>query len=179
MQNVQCWLQPCMMLTNAVTGRLARSVPRAGRRQCSSDCRLAPGFTLNVHDFLPFARQNVIQIFSGAMEFLRAEHQIHVGQLLHAVAGRGFAPCTPRIPARRRAARDGLRPRWIRILPIAFCSAISRTLHVLSRIDIRGRLPRRERVTLGDDLGGDGFRVALIHLATVSFDVNTRHDQLL
>ena len=32
-----------------------------------------------------------------------------------------------------------------------------------------------ERIALGDELGGDGLAVALIHLASVGFDVNPGH----
>ena len=61
------------------------------------------------------------------------------------------------------------------ILRSAFCSAMSRTLHVLSRMTSAAASDAREGVALGHELGGDGFAVALVHLATVGFDVNTRH----
>jgi hypothetical protein len=33
----------------------------------------------------------------------------------------------------------------------------------------------RERIALGDKLGGDGLAVALVHLATIGFYENSRH----
>ena len=41
--------------------------------------------------------------------------------------------------------------------------------------DIRDVLGGGEGIALGDELSGDGFAVAFIHLAAVRFDVNTRH----
>ena len=40
---------------------------------------------------------------------------------------------------------------------------------------IRDVFGRGQRIALGDELRGDGFAVALVHLATVGFDVNTGH----
>ena len=47
---------------------------------------------------------------------------------------------------------------------------MSRTLQVLSRMTSATCFRRRERIALGDELRGDGFAVALVHLATVGFD---------
>ena len=58
---------------------------------------------------------------------------------------------------------------------MAFCSAKSRTLQVFSRTTSAIRFGLRERIALGDELRGDGFAVALVHLAAVGFDENTRH----
>jgi hypothetical protein len=44
--------------------------------------------------------------------------------------------------------------------------------------DIGGGLRMRECIPAGDQLGGYRLTVALIHLASVSFDVNTRHEAL-
>ena len=41
---------------------------------------------------------------------------------------------------------------------------------------VRDLLGRREGIAPGDELRGDGLAVALVHLATVGLDVNTRHD---
>ena len=60
-------------------------------------------------------------------------------------------------------------------MPMAFCSAKSRTLQVLSKITSAAFSDWRERIALGDELGGDGFAVALVHLASVGFDENAWH----
>ena len=67
-------------------------------------------------------------------------------------------------------------PMRLRILLMAFCSAKSRTLQVFNKMTSAFASDRGERIAFGDELGGDGFAVALVHLATVSFDENTGHD---
>jgi hypothetical protein len=41
--------------------------------------------------------------------------------------------------------------------------------------DIGCGFGRRQGVALGDELSGDRFGIALIHLATIGFDKNARH----
>ena len=52
---------------------------------------------------------------------------------------------------------------------------MSRTLHVLSRTTSAIASDARQGIALGDELRGDGFAVALVHLATVSLDIDARH----
>jgi len=56
---------------------------------------------------------------------------------------------------------------------MAFCSAKSRTLQVFSNTTSAGGLGLGERIALGDELGGDGFAVALVHLASRKFLMKT------
>src|SRR6185437_208718 len=44
--------------------------------------------------------------------------------------------------------------------------------------DVRQGFGFDEGIAFGDELRGDGFAVALVHLAPVSFDKNTRHVSL-
>ena len=75
MQKVQYWLQPCMMLTNAVTDFLAVPV-----EQMLANRRLAPLLFRDVHHLVAPAGEDVIQVLRRAMELLRADHQVHVRQ---------------------------------------------------------------------------------------------------
>jgi len=42
---------------------------------------------------------------------------------------------------------------------------------------VRDAFRWRQGVALGHELGGDGLAVALVHLAPVGFDIDTRHDR--
>ena len=117
----------------------------------------------------------LIQVFGRAMKFLRAEHQVDVRQLVDE-----FLPAALRHATHEtendvgRACADVCRSRFC-ILLIAFCSAISRTLQVLSKMTSARRLGWGQGIALGDELSGDRFAVALVHLATVGLNENTGH----
>ena len=158
-----------MMLTNADTEVLALPLSRCSRMVASL---LASAAMSTI--FVAFAGEQFVQIFRRAMEFLRAEHQIHVRQFINQFLS----------AALRHAAHeaDNL---------IAFLAA-RRADDVLHLVDgfllgeiahaagvqqnhVGGRLGLGERIAFGYELGGDGFAVALVHLASVSFDENTGH----
>ncbi len=108
------------------------------------------------------------------MKFLRAEHQIHVRQFINQFLA----------AALRHAAQeaDDL---------VAFLAArgADEVFHLVDGLlfgevahaasieqnHVGGGLGLGEGIALGDELGGDGFAVALVHLATVSFYENARH----
>ena len=75
MQNVQYWLHPCMMLTNAVT-----RLPAVPAQQMLANRPLAPLLFRHLHHLVAPAREDVIQILRRAMELLRAHDQVHVRQ---------------------------------------------------------------------------------------------------
>src|SRR5258708_22002901 len=47
-----------------------------------ADRALAPVFFTDVHDFRASPLKNLIEVLSGAMKFLRAEHKVHIRQFV-------------------------------------------------------------------------------------------------
>ena len=108
------------------------------------------------------------------MELLRANDQVHVGQPVDEFLS----------PALRHASHKAEN------LPGPFLSRLAdERRHLAERLlfghvahaagveqhHVRDLLRRRKGIAPGHELRGDGFAVALVHLATVGFDVNARH----
>ena len=169
MQKVQYWLQPCMMLTKAVTDFRAVAV-----EQMLANRRLAPGSSATSTTFSRRPARRSSRYSAVRWNFC-------VPRTRSTSGSRSISSCPrlcamqPRKPSTTLGRRRRVSPAMFSILLQAFCSAISRTLHVLSRIDIGGGLGRGQGIALGHELRGDGFAVALVHLATVGLDVNARH----
>ena len=109
------------------------------------------------------------------MKFLRAEDQVHVRQTVNQFlsAALGHAPRKPSMTSgrlRRISAADILH--FVQRLLLREIPHAAR----VQQDDIGGGFPGGEVIALGDELGGDGFAVALVHLASVGLDVNTRHN---
>ena len=60
---------------------------------------------------------------------------------------------------------------------MAFCSAMSRTLQVLSEDDVGLESRSRQLVATIEQRARDLLRVALVHLAAVGFDEKFRHSR--
>ena len=157
MQKVQCWLQPCMMLTKAVTGRrLAGEI-----EDVLADLRLAAGLVAHVADLRPPAGQQVVHVFGRAMELLRAQDQADAGgvgeqfvaaALRHAteVPSTTLGTLPPRVGGERRSSCRG--PSARRRRARCRCSAARRPRslrtspgHSRARGTGRRPLPRRAR----------------------------------
>jgi len=108
------------------------------------------------------------------MEFLRAEDQIHVRQPVNQ-----FLSAALRHAPHKTEDDVGAVPADIRGEVFHFPERLLfRQIAHAARIEqnhIRPDLGKREGITLGHKPRGDGFAVALVHLATVGLDVNTRH----
>ena len=157
------------MLTNAVTDFL-----RAAVEQMFADRRLAALLLRHVHDFFTATGKNFVEVFRRAMKFLRAEHEVHVRQTVNEFlsAALRHAAHEPEHDVRAAAARFG---DDVHHFVQGF---LFREIAHAARVEqnhVRHGFGRREGVALGHELRGDGLAVALVHLATVGFDVNTRH----
>ena len=140
-----------------------------------ADGGFALGFGGDVHDFFAFAGEEFVQIFRRAMKFLRAEHQIHIRQLVNQLLS----------AALRHAAHEAdnlftflAARRADDVFHLADGFLLGEIAHAacVQQHDISVRLGLGERIALGDELRGDGFAVALVHLASVSFYENAGHD---
>ncbi len=115
-----------------------------------------------------------MQVVRRSMEFLRAEHQVYVGQPVNQFASAALRHATQESEQLSRpllARLAGQRGHFSERLLLG---------HVAHRAGveqdyIRDVFGPRQRIALGHELRGDRFAVALVHLATVSFNVNTRH----
>ena len=131
-------------------------------------------FLRHVHDFFARAGNDFVQIIRRAMEFLRAEDQIHVRQFINQFLS----------AALRHAAHETKHDIWpvlahIRREVLHFADGLLlREIAHAARVEqnhVGGTLRWRKRIAFGDELGGDGFAVALVHLAAVGFDENAWH----
>ena len=168
MQNVQYWLHPCMMLTNADTRR-CRPLP-----QMFFDRRFAAHLGPGLDDLFAAARKNFVEIIGRAMKFLRADDQIDVGQLVNQLLSAALRHAT-------HETEDDIGPMAADlggdILHFADGFLLRHVAHAarVEQDDVGDRFGGGQGIALGHELGGDGLRIALVHLATVGLDVNTGH----
>ena len=136
--------------------------------------RFAPLLFRHVHDFFRATGQDFVEAIPRAMKLLCAEDQIHVRQPVNEFlsAALRHAPHETEHDVGTAAADIGGEvfhfPEGLLFRQIAHAARVEQD-------HIRHGFGRRERVALGHELRGDGFAVALVHLATVGFDINTRH----
>jgi hypothetical protein len=108
------------------------------------------------------------------MEFLRADDEVNVGQPVDEFLSPALrhAPHESKNLARallfRHADDGGHFSNGLLLGEIAHAASIEQH-------DVGDGFGLDEGVAFGDELGGDGFAIALVHLASVSFDKNTRH----
>ena len=139
------------------------------------DGRLAAAFLLDVHHFGAAAREQIIHVVGDAMELLCADDQVHVRELVNEFLA----------PALRHAAEEAEDDAGAlfaelpgEILHLANGLLLGVVAHAASveQHDIGGGFGGGEGIALGDELGGDGFAVALVHLATVGLDEDAGHE---
>ncbi len=131
MQKEQFMSQPCWMETKALTGAIGRLQVVAdrvlgafllGRCRRSSRRIGTPGFA---------GGPEIVEVVGHAVKFLGADDQVHVRQPVEEAPRRGSGPCSPGSRGRSRVACACWARTWP-ALPMAFCSAASRTLQVFS-----------------------------------------------
>ena len=130
---------------------------------------------VDVHDLVAFAGEKFVEVIRRAMKFLRAEDEIHVRQFIDQFLPAALRHATHEaddlvaLLAARRADE---------VLHLADGLLLGHVAHAagVEQDDVGGAFGLGEGIALGDELRGDGFAVALVHLATVSFDENTGHD---
>ena len=147
---------------------------RAAVQQMLANRALAPLLFRRVHNLVAATRKDVVEMIRRTMKFLRADHEIHVRQAINQFL-------TPALRHATQETEHDVGP----VLPDVAGDILHLVDGLLLRVvahaarveqhDIRDVLRGRERVALGDELRGDSFAVALVHLATVSFDINARH----
>ena len=147
---------------------------RVAVEQMLADGRFAARLRRHVHDlFLPSGQQ-VVQVIRRAMKFLRADDQVDVRQAVDEFPSTALGHAAEEAEddvgavASEVADEGGHFADGLLLGEIADAAGVEQD-------DVGHVLGRGEGVALGDELGGDGFAVALVHLATVGLDVNARH----
>ena len=174
MQKVQYWLQPCMMLTKPVMSWRAFAVPPTAVKSIwSLIVAFAPLFLLNIHHAFAPAGDDVVHVIRGAMKLLRADHEVrsrHLDQFRAAALRHASEETEDRIRAALLRFRgdvlhfaDGLLLRLV-----ADAAGVQQD-------DVGAGFRIHERIAFGDELRGDCFGVALVHLAAIRLNENTRH----
>jgi len=135
---------------------------------------LAARFILDIDDFVALAREDVVEVIDCPVEFLRADNQIDVGQAVDQFPAAALGHATEEAKDHVRPAAAHLRRDIFHFAKGLLFGGVAHAARI-EPDDFRSRLGSGESVALGDELSGDLFRVALIHLATVSFDIDTRH----
>ena len=139
-----------------------------------ADRGLAAGFFVRIDDLVAATGQKLVEVFGRAVELLRAKHEVHVGEAVDQFAA-------PALGHAAHEAEDLVRP-----FPAGVAHEVPHLLDGLllgeipdgagvEQDDVRRALGTGEGIALGHELGGDGFAVALVHLATVGLDVDAGH----
>jgi hypothetical protein len=171
MQKAQSMLQPCWMETKAETCRSSSTWSRMVFCEPASSAMSTMVEPMGTPAALRGAE--VVEVVGHLVEFLRADDEVDVGQ---AVEQGGAAVL-------RHAAEDAedevrllfLAGGEVPALPMAFCSAASRTLQVLSSMMSQLSSLRHDAVAPAAQHRRDRLAVALVHLAAVGFDVDPVH----
>ena len=138
------------------------------------DRAFAALFLCGINDLVAFTLENFVEVFGCAMKLLRAENEVNVRQTINQFLAATLRHATHEAEddvgsALAERARDVLHPADGFLLGVVAHAASIEQHH------IRDVFGRGEGVALGDELSGDGFAIALVHLATVSFDIDARH----
>ena len=139
-----------------------------------ADRRFAPLLRLDIDHLIAPPGQEVVEVFRRAMKLLRAEDEVHVRQPVDqlAPAALGHATHEPEHDVRAAAANVGCEV--LHLVERLLLRHVAHTAGV-EQDHVRDVFRGRQVVTPGQELRGDGFAVPLIHLATVGFDIDTRH----
>ena len=129
----------------------------------------------HVHNFITATGKDFVEIIRRMMKFLRAEDEVHVRQTVNEFLSAALRHATQETEHDIRPVLPHIRGD---VLHFANRLSLCEIAHAagVQQNHVRGRLGWGQRVTLGHELGGDGFAVALVHLAAVGFDENTGHD---
>ena len=138
------------------------------------DRAFATLFFCGINNLVAFALKNFIEVFRCAMKLLRAEYEVNIRQAINQ-----FLAATLRHAAHESEDDVGAilayLSRDVLHLVDGFLLGVIAHAASVEQHHIRDVFGRGECVALGDELSGDGFAVALVHLATVSFDIDARH----
>jgi hypothetical protein len=138
------------------------------------DGRLTPLLFRHLHYFVPAPGDDFVETIRRAMKLLRAEHQIHVRQPVNQFLSPALRHATHEAEHHLGAVAADFRGEVLHFPEGLLFREVTHTARV-EQNHVRPGFGRHEGVTLGHKLRGDGLAVALVHLATVGFDVNTRH----
>ena len=157
---------------------------KCGDRLCIADSQgemfanggLATGFFVSVHHFVAAPGKEIIEVFAGAMKLLRPQHEIHIRQLINQLPPAALCHAAHEAKHGVRIVLSGLADERLHFVECFLLSSIAHAAGIQQN-DICRRLFRRDGIALRHKLCGDGLAVALVHLAPVSFNENTRHSE--
>ena len=146
-------------------------------QQMFANGAFAPLLFRNVHDFLLPTGDDVVEVICGAMKFLRADDEVNIRQAVNQLLAAALRHAAHETeddvgPVLADVAGD--------VLHLVDGLLLGIVAHAagVEQHDVRDVFGRGEGVAFGDELRGDGFAVALVHLATVGFDIDARHFSL-
>ena len=147
---------------------------RVAVEQMLANGRLAPLLFRHVHDFVAAPGDDFVKTIRRAMKLLRAQNQIHVRQPVNQFLSAALRHATHETEDDLGAGAADFRREVFHFSERLLFREVAHAARV-EQNHVRHGFGRREGVTLGHELRGHGFAVALVHLATVGFDVNARH----
>ena len=129
-------------------------------------------------DLAPVAFGHVVQVLRGAMELLRAQDQVQVWKPVNQFAAATLGHATHDPQDDMGPVPSGLRDQVLHFTERLGLRAIPDAARV-EQNDVRGRFGGGQAIPFRDELSGNCFGVALIHLASVGFDENTGHVSIM
>src|SRR2546421_1017677 len=109
------------------------------------------------------------------MKFLRANDEVHVRHPVDQLLSAALRHATQETKDHIRPTASGLRDQVLHFVQRLLLRHVAHAARIQQNY-IGDMFRRCEGIALGHELGGDGLAVALVHLATVGFDIDTRHD---
>ena len=151
-----------------------RSGFTVAQRQVLADGTFAAGLRLGIHNAITPAVEQFVKMLAGAVKFLRAQHEVHIRQLIDQLLPPALRHATHEAKHGAVVALAGLADQRLHLVDGLLLGGIAHTAGV-EQDHIRSRLLRGQRIALGHELCGDRLAVTLVHLASVGFDKNARH----
>jgi hypothetical protein len=108
------------------------------------------------------------------MEFLRADDQIDIGQLIEETLAAALGHATHETQDDIGAVAADIGSDVLHFADGFLLRHVAYAARI-QQDDIGDRFGRSQGVAFGHELGRDRFRIALVHLATVSLDIDAGH----
>ncbi len=106
---------------------------------------------------------------------MRADDEVHVRQFVNELPSAALGHAAHKTQHHAGAVAADFGGERLHFADGLLLGGIAHTAGV-EQDDVGGGFRGSESIALGNELRGDGFGVALVHLAPVGFDIDTRHN---
>src|SRR5206468_3686298 len=133
-------------------------------------------FLFDIDDLVAASVDYVVEIIGGAMKLLCADDEVHVRQPVNEFASATLSHAAQEAEHDIGTAAANISGEVFHLVNRFLFRQVAHAARVQQN-HVRDVFRLGQGVALRDELGGDRLAVPFVHLATVGFDVNTRHWQ--